>query len=503
LKLSIRVKFFFWIATLILLFVTISFFLNTILFKPYYLSRQERNFHELCYQLSLLYQRNQESFLREIKYVQYKEGFAISVHDKSNGEYKPIMNLIQPQRTLPSGPDMMDNAENILTNHRAVPPIRIPEKIITEIDQLNEDKRYIFRTIRDYNNIPMLSMFYVVEDGIILFISRPMESIDESMAISARFSLLTGLCLLFIGTIAALLLTKYVTDPINELKSIAESMAKLDFSKKYHVRNNDEIGDLGHSINSLSHQLNEAISHLNHLNSDLLMEIEKERKIDEMRQNFIANVSHELRTPISIIEGYAEGLIDNIADDRKRRTSYCQVIMDETRKMEKHVKDLLLLSQFQAGVLQPDYSRFDINKLTEQVINKFKESGSGEYINQSQIPSLFVRADKGSTEQILNNYIKNALRYGDGKKPISLTTEQGDKGKVRLSVYNSGVRINEEDLERIWESYYKVDKARTRELGGCGLGLSIVKAIMDQHNNRYGAENKPDGVLFWFELDEA
>ncbi|MDC7222341.1 MAG: histidine kinase dimerization/phospho-acceptor domain-containing protein [Spirochaetales bacterium] len=498
-RISIRIKLFFWIASLSVFFVFVSLLLNTVLFKPYYLNRQERSFLALCEKMSACYRDDPTSFQEEAELAEYKEGFLISLQIESQGSFLPVLDQFTPdpmgqQRPGPGGHGM---------KQLGFPPTLFPDEVIRELLLLAGDDKYIFREIRHLSEMPRLTMLYRMEEGLILFVSRPMESVDESIAIAGRFSLITGLFFLFFGMAAAVFLSKFITHPVNELKLIAESMSELDFSKKYTVRSNDEIGELGQSINSLSGQLNQAINRLNQMNSDLIKEIEKERKIDEMRQNFIANVSHELRTPISLIEGYAEGLLDNIADDREKRISYCQVIMDETRKMEKHVEDLLILSQIQAGVLPLDYGRFNINELAEGVITKFSEAGNGEDFLFAPQDSLFVSADKGRTEQVIVNYVKNALRYGDGKKPVTLSTERRGEGKIRLSVFNSGPPIDEAHRERIWESYFKIDKARTRRLGGCGLGLSIVKAIMDQHENACGVDNRPDGVSFWFELDEA
>ncbi|MDC7218473.1 MAG: histidine kinase dimerization/phospho-acceptor domain-containing protein [Spirochaetales bacterium] len=507
---SIRVKIFAWIAALSLFFVFSSFLFNSLFYKPYYLFRQEKYFVTLCEKMAPLYSGDSSQFQEAMTRAEFQEGFIVSIYDDMSDEpYKTVMDPLMSQQQQPpggrpsgggpGGPGMGFPGERML--QRDTPHFPIPDEITSDMEELGENERYVFKEITHLNEIPMLSMFYVIEDGVILLVSRPMESIDISIASTSRFSIITGFFLLLFGTVMAFFLSKYITNPVNELKSIAESMSELDFSRKYTVRTNDEIGELGQSINSLSDQLNEAINRLNRMNSDLLKEIEKERKIDEMRQNFIANVSHELRTPISLIEGYAEGLIDNIADDREKRSDYCQVIMDETRKMEKHVADLLNLSQLQSGVIPLDYSHFDINELIGYIIEKFSQMAQEGTFHWEGAPPLFVRADKSRVEQVISNFIRNALRYGDGNKPIMVFAEKRENGKIRLYVYNSGEGIKGDHLERIWESYYKIDKARTRQLGGSGLGLSIVKAIVDQHQNLCGVENVEGGVRFWFELD--
>ena len=506
LKLSIRGKMFLWIAALSTAFVLISFLLNSLLFKPYYLIRQRKSFLAVCEELAENYREDRgELFEKSVMDREVKEGFMIALYWEKDGRLvdlisnKPDGPMNPGEKRLPPLPD-----SSALPFRQ--PPYPIFENIISEMNRLSEDRKYVFREMKHAMGSSMLSMYYKIDEDILLLVSRPMEPIDDSIAIAARFTFFTGVFFLLLGTGAALFMSKFITRPVKELTSIAESMAELDFSRKYEVNSHDELGELGRSINSLSCQLSEAIGKLNKMNSELLKEIEKERKIDEMRRGFIANVSHELRTPISLIEGYAEGLLDNVAGDREKRDSYCRIILDETQRMENHVNQLLNLSQLQSGVHPLEKSYFDIHRLTGEMVKKFEESGhlgtSRLRLIQEETP-LIVHADKPMIEQVITNYLKNALRHKEGEEEITVRTERRTPDKIRVSVTNRGRPIEAEHLERIWESYYKVDKARTRKHGGYGLGLSIVKAIMDQHGNLYGVENLPGAVCFWFELDSG
>ena len=252
----------------------------------------------------------------------------------------------------------------------------------------------------------------------------------------------------------------------------------------------------------MSENLEEKISELKTANNELQKDIEKKIQIDEMRKEFLSNVSHELKTPIALIQGYAEGLYDNINDDSESREFYCEVIMDEADKMNKMVKKLLTLNQIEFGNNQVNFEHFDIVQVVRTVINsatllaKQKEA----QIEIDDYPQIYVWADEYMIEEVVTNYVSNAINHVDGEKKIKVSLKKTDK-VVRVSVFNTGKCIPEEELDKIWIKFYKVDKARTREYGGSGIGLSIVKAIMESMNQKCGVLNHEDGVEFWFELD--
>jgi signal transduction histidine kinase len=281
-------------------------------------------------------------------------------------------------------------------------------------------------------------------------------------------------------------------------------MAKLDFSQKYKIETRDEIGDLGKSINSLSNQLDKSITELTEANAKLLKDIEHERRIDEMRKEFVSSVSHELKTPIALIQGYAEGLKENIIEDEESKNYYCYVIADEASKMNKMVRELLDLSQIESGYFILERQVVDISMLVEQVLNKFEPILKEKQIclSGARQREVMVNGDIFRIEQVMVNYLNNAINHIDQQKEIAVNIHPVDD-KVRISVFNTGKPIPDESLDKVFISFYKVDKARTRSYGGTGLGLSVVRAIQEQHNNAYGVINRDNGVEFWFDVDRA
>ena len=285
---------------------------------------------------------------------------------------------------------------------------------------------------------------------------------------------------------------------------MSQRMANLDFDAKYTSGGDNEIGVLGRNFNVMSQRLEKTISELKSANNRLQKDIERKEKLENMRTEFLGNVSHELKTPIALIQGYAEGLKEGVNDDPESRDFYCDVIMDEAAKMNQMVKNLLILNQLEFGDDDVEFERFDIAGLIRGVLASCEiliqqAEATVDFIADE---SVCVWADEFKTEQVVRNYITNAIHHVENEKRIEIRVTSKEE-TVRVSVFNSGKPIPEEDLGKLWDKFYKVDKAHTREYGGNGIGLSIVKAIMESFHQDYGVRNFENGVEFWFELDSG
>jgi signal transduction histidine kinase len=307
---------------------------------------------------------------------------------------------------------------------------------------------------------------------------------------------------MILSAIISIFASRKIAEPILELTEISRRMTNLDFNIKYHGKGENEIDQLGEHINQLSQTLESTISELKSANNELQIDIKKKTQIDEMRKEFLSNVSHELKTPLALIQGYAEGLSECVNEDASSREFYCEVIMDEADKMNQMVKKLLTLNQLEFGNDMVVMERFDLTELILGVIQS-----SSILLEQKRIhltfhtdQSMYVWADEFKVEEVMTNYLSNAIHHTEELGRIDIKYTQMED-YVRISVFNTGRQIPKEDLERIWIKFYKVDKARTREYGGSGIGLSIVKAIMDSFHRSCGVINHTDGVEFWFELD--
>lgn len=353
-----------------------------------------------------------------------------------------------------------------------------------------------------WNETEYLVMWGNFEDGSQFLMRSPLESMRESAAISNRFLIYIGSVLILAAGALVWYFSKKLTDPIRELANLSDQMANLDFEAKYTSGGKNEIGELGANFNRMSSRLESTISELKKANNSLLKDIEQKEKMEEMRNEFLGNVSHELKTPIALIQGYAEGLKDGVNDDAESRDFYCDVIMDEAMKMNQMVKNLLTLNQLEFGDEDISFERFDLAALIRGVLQSMEilaQQDELKIIFRQESP-VYVWADEFKTEQVVRNYVSNAFHHASGDKVIEVKIQRESK-KARTSVFNTGTPIPEEDLKHIWEKFYKVDKAHTREYGGNGIGLSIVKAIMESFHQEYGVKNYDNGVEFWFELD--
>lgn len=363
------------------------------------------------------------------------------------------------------------------------------------------DNYIVEKKTDDVKAMDSVNMVGVLDNGNGFLITTPAQSLKDSALISNVFYLYIGLFTIFISSVVIWFISRHITRPLQQLSELSKEMANLNFDAKYTSTSEDEIGVLGNNLNRMSGELEKTISELRTANNELQKDIEKKEQIDEMRKEFLSNVSHELKTPIALIQGYAEGLQECINDDQESREFYCDVIIDEAAKMNNMVKKLLSLNQLEFGNDTVNMERFDLTELVKGVVQSAQLLASQKEaeIRFLQEEPISVWGDEFKIEEVVTNYVSNALNHVDFEKKIEIkAVKRGDV--VRLSVFNTGARIPEEDLDKIWIKFYKVDKARTREYGGSGIGLSIVKAIMDSMNQKCGAINYENGVEFWFEL---
>lgn len=362
--------------------------------------------------------------------------------------------------------------------------------------------------IRSVNRDADIECFGFLSDNqTAFFLTIPVGSIREPIDLFNKALICISIFIIIIGSLAIFIISSNLTKPLLELSDISKKMSRLEFENKYTGTEVDEIGILGNSMNELSAKLEKNIAELKNANIKLKKDLEQKEKLDIMRRDFVANVSHELKTPIALIQGYAEGLeTEGVADSKDKRDYYISVIKDETNNMNTIVYQLLNLSSIEDGASELEIERINLNEVILGILKSYEIR-----INEKNVKVInkvddneFVWADGYKLEEVIKNYISNALNHVDDNKIIALYIENIEDNKVRLNVFNSGVQLPNEECEKIWEKFYKVDKAHTRSYGGTGLGLSIVKAIADQHNTICGcaASNYDNykGMKFYFDF---
>ena len=488
---SVRVRLFFSLCVVVIAIVLFLIILNNVILETFYLYSKTKNVMQEYDRINYLYNQIelgvQIDIEAELNKIATKNEFDIVVE---NQQFFTLYTTDSNFSSLLEKLDTYTNNRNFNNNHIIYSKDNVK---IAEVEDELQGVNYILLNA-------------TLDNGYQLYIRIQTESIRESVQVSNNLLILIGMVSVAIAGILASYISKKFTEPILELNEIAKSMAKLDFRKKYQIKDtNDEINDLGKSINSMSQKLETTIQQLRNNNIELEKDIEEKSKIDEMRKQFISDVSHELKTPIALIQGYAEGLLENVNEDEESRNFYAQVILDESNKMDKLVKQLLELMKLEYGKRELNNETFDIIELIKEVIRKcnvmLKEKNIE--IELEPLEPVYVVADDFYIEQVVTNYITNAIKHAEekqGKKLIRIQVET-KQDKVRVTVFNTGEKIAEEDLERIWKRFYKVDTSRNRDDGGTGIGLALVKAIMNNYGNDFGVRNHEEGVEFYFELD--
>lgn len=472
-------------VTLVSVMILVSAIANIFFLEDFYTNNKKEDLLYTRNQLEIVYSQNlvnNETSQRLIQRIIEKSNIDYIVQDQ-NGKVLNSTNQEEEWLRYQLTSYQLDRNPNKL-------------KIITETDNYE-----IVTALDPRNDLEYLEMWGYFPTGEAYILRTPMESIQASADLTARF-------LLYVASIVMILSIGFVwhfgrkiTTPILELAEISKSMANLEFDVKYEGNYFDEIEILGHNFNVMSDKLKDTISELKTVNNELLQDIEMKEQAESMRTEFLANVSHELKTPIALIQGYAEGLKENVTQDAENKEFYCEVIMDEAEKMNQLVKNMLQLNQLEFGSSDAVVEQFDIMELIQGVIQSMDILVKQKEVrlNLETNKKVYVWGDQFKIEHVVRNYITNALNHVEYDKIINIKVTEGDK--VRIAVFNTGDRIPDEDINRIWDKFYKVDKARTREYGGNGIGLSVVKAIMTSMHQEFGVKNYNNGVEFWFELD--
>lgn len=378
--------------------------------------------------------------------------------------------------------------------------------MLKKID-VSGDKTLGFKYVNPNNGMENIVLVKpVLKDKTInefILVVSSLQPVGEAVDVMKDYYIYAIIGALVLIAVMALVFSKTVAKPLIKMNKVAAKMADLDFSEVVSVKSNDELGSLASSLNHLSKNLDISMTGLKAVNEQLKLDIEKEKQLEIMRKDFVSSVSHELKTPLGIIKGYAEGIKDNIVENKK--DYYMDVILDEIEKMDELVLDLLDLAKLESGNYQLDLESFYIadilNELPKRFQNRIEEKEIELQFNYEK-EDLLVVGDQKRIEQVVTNIFNNAIRHTKKEGYIIISVKEKAQ-QANIYIENSGNPISEEDLPRIWERFYRSEKSRDRRTGGTGLGLSIVKNILELHESQFGVENTEIGVRFNFTLDVA
>lgn len=478
---SVRVRLFATLCISVFLLIFCLIIVNNVLLEGYYTYSKAETAIEICEDINMFYNGVLKYDINEkIEEQEKKNNLDILIMDDN-------FNIIYC------------NNQELVSNITVIKP-SIRTKIIYKKDKM------IIMSIQENRNNKYLLLSAQIDNGYNVYIKIQTQPIKETVKISNKLLIIIGTLMILISAVISSIIANKFTKPILELNKITKRMANLDFSQKYRISDTeDEINMLGRNINEMSDKLEITIKRLRTNNSKLEQNIEEKSKIDEMRKQFISDVSHELKTPIALIQGYAEGLIENVNNDEESRKFYAEVILDESNKMDEMVKRLLQLMKLEYQERKFEDKEFNLTELIKEEIRRqtviLQEKNI--VVEFDDTKNIIVYADEEQIEQVINNYLTNAIKHvkeKSNKKQIIIRTEEKED-KIRLYVYNTGEKIPEDYIKKIWGRFYKVDSSRNRLEGGTGIGLALVKAIMNNYHNKYGVKNYQDGVEFYCDIN--
>ncbi len=437
----------------------------------------------------------------------YDEDLIINIHnDIENNKFPENLNIKEINGEIVYINEGIDTEKNKQMSYKnSVLMEEIKGVFLTNKFSINEIKN---DSISNYefidpstNNRNMIFIKPLTSDNgnkLFAFVMTSFQPINEAVDIIGKFNVYVFLFALILIVFLSLIYSRMIASPLLKINKVAERMANLDFSVRCEVDSKDELGNLSKSINTMSTNLNNSLEDLKRANEKLVDDIERERRQEEKRRQFIADVSHELKTPLGIMRGFAAGIQDDIYESKK--DYYLEVIIDEIEKMDGLVLDMLTISKLQAMGYKLNMKKFYIDKLINRLLEKYIHIFDEKELKVScTCQSFKVYGDEAKIDRVIDNLLSNAVKYSKNGAKINIKTqEQGES--IYIYIENTGTRIPEAEIDNIWDRFYRIENSRSRLFGGTGLGLNIVKNILELHESNYGVRNTEYGIEFYFSL---
>lgn len=466
-KIGIRAKFFLQLGAILAVCLIGISVVNSQLLEKVYIWNVERTLRSMAQQT----EESGDNYLFLISEFEREQGVSIDLYDaEDNYLYEG------------SGYFVSGNKLNIISRKE------------------NKDGSYFNVVSAEGSTTQYILYGKTFESGYHIEITAQKDPIQENAEIATKVTTTITVLALVIALIFIFDYSRRFTKPLIQMNEVMENIANLDFSRKTDIVRKDEIGTLANNINTVSDSLDAALTELRERNAKLQEDIDRERRIEKMRQDFVSSASHELKTPIAIIRGYAEGLKMNMDGEKPEISQYCDIIMRESDKMNELVLNMLEQSLYSSGEKMPAEEYFSVAEYVDEFIKSvapiFDEKGITVECN---VTDFEVFADKKQMTTVLSNIVMNACSHAKNEKIIKISAEK-NHNRVKINVFNTGSGISEKDAENIFNSFYRADKSHSRKEGRFGLGLSIVKSIVDNHGCECGFENKENGVEFWFTM---
>lgn len=335
-------------------------------------------------------------------------------------------------------------------------------------------------TQTDINNLMLIEN--VEGTDLVILAVTSLQSVDEVIGNLNQYYIILFVFTMIIVIIIAIIFSKTLSKPLVKMSTIANQIAHQNFSEKYFVKSKDELGQMGEALNKISTNLEQKITELVHANEKLAQDYELQLKLKEKEKEFVANVSHELKTPLTVINGYIKGIKNGVYEQNDLK--YCDVILDEVDRMTEMVQEMLDISRLESPIYQLTESTFDLWHTFLKVYDKFKAMADekGLQVLFEIDEEAYVNGDIKRIEQVITNLFVNAVKYTPKHNRINIKIVYLEGlNKYMFKIENENIFIPYDEIEQIWDPFYRIEKSRSKEFGGSGLGLAIVKQILERH----------------------
>ncbi|MGE7952401.1 sensor histidine kinase [Lysinibacillus xylanilyticus] len=420
------------------------------------------------------------------------EGFTINDKDIINEQPKPIA-IEGKVISKPTESKSFTAQKNVLIQEMIVMMDRKEEQTFT--NQINT----VRDTQTDINNLVLTEN--VEGTDLVIFAVTSLQSVDEVIGNLNQYYIILFVFTMIIVILIAIIFSKTLSKPLVKMSTIANQIANQNFSEKYLVKSKDELGQMGEALNKISTNLEQKITELVHANEKLAQDYELQLKLKEKEKEFVANVSHELKTPLTVINGYIKGIKNGVYEQNNLK--YCEIILDEVDRMTEMVQEMLDISRLESPIYQLTESTFDLWHTFLKVYDKFKTmvDEKGLQVLFEIDEEAYVNGDIKRIEQVITNLFVNAVKYTPKHNRINIKIVYlEDFNKYKFKIENENIFIPYDEINQIWDPFYRVEKSRSKEFGGSGLGLAIVKQILERHHSSFGVKNTENGVEFYFDL---
>lgn len=320
-----------------------------------------------------------------------------------------------------------------------------------------------------------------------------LKEINEVTQITGKILPQVCLVIISVSVIAASIYSRYITKPISKISKISRKFSKLDFTWECEGKRIDEIGTLEQNINHLSEQLLNALTELKRNNLTLANDLEKERVLEKNKQDFFSAASHELKTPLTIIKGQLEGMIYKIGIYQDRDV-YLKKSLEVTENMEKLVQEILTISRIGLKETLMKTEQLNFTELIRKQVDVYSDLIRKKQLTiDMELEEVNLEGNPVLLERVISNLLNNAIKYSPMKEIIRIQIKQ-DKTRMVFTMENTGVHIPEEELSKLTQAFYRIEQSRNKKTGGSGLGLYVVKVILDQQKADLNIGNTKDGV---------